>query len=92
MTDIVIGIYCIKNKINDKVYIGSSHNVERRLKAHWYKLRTQKHNNSRLQLDFEQFGELEFVFSTLEVVLLAKEKPLPMVKTLMVREQYYDFR
>jgi len=38
----MIGIYEIKNKINNKVYIGSSNDIERRFNEHKMKLNNKK--------------------------------------------------
>lgn len=59
----MIGIYCILNLINDKVYIGQSRNVERRIKQHIYYLTNSKHQNSHLQGAFDKYGLDNFVFS-----------------------------
>ena len=38
------GIYCIKNKINNKMYIGQSTQIERRLREHKSLLRNNHYN------------------------------------------------
>lgn len=43
------GIYQIYNPINNKRYIGSSINVERRLKEHLRNLEKNRHCNDHLQ-------------------------------------------
>ena len=48
------GVYMIENKINGKVYIGSSANIEHRLQDHRYNLRKGTHTNKALQEDFNQ--------------------------------------
>lgn len=45
------GIYQIYNPINNKRYIGSSINVERRLKEHLRNLEKNRHSNNHLQED-----------------------------------------
>lgn len=49
------GIYCIKNKINDKLYIGSSSNIHKRFICHKYALRKDKHHNKPLQHSFNKY-------------------------------------
>lgn len=61
------GIYCIMNKLNNKVYIGSSKNVGRRLREHKTLLRTNRHHSSPLQYSWNHYGEAMFVFFVLEV-------------------------
>ena len=74
------GIYQIKNKINGKIYIGSSINVERRFKEHKKLLSHNKHPNKHLQLSWKKYGESNFTFILLEEVL---------VESLLTKEQYY---
>lgn len=61
-----IGIYCIKNKINNKVYIGLSKNLERRKIQHISCLRGGYHFNTKLQNAFNKYGEENFEWSILE--------------------------
>ena len=63
----MIGIYCIKNKINGKVYIGSSNNIERRFKRHKTELNTKRHSNKYLEKAYNKYGEENFEFIILEL-------------------------
>ena len=63
----MIGIYCIKNKINGKVYIGSSNNIERRFKRHKTELNTKRHSNKYLEKAYIKYGEENFEFIILEL-------------------------
>lgn len=60
------GIYHIKNLINNKVYIGSSKNIENRFKTHIRLLNSNKHINCKLQEDWNIYKESNFEFSLLE--------------------------
>ena len=60
------GIYCIKNKISGKVYIGSSKNILSRWRQHKYKLRLEIHENSYLQRSWVKYGDSVFIFSVIE--------------------------
>lgn len=77
----MIGIYEIKNKINNKVYIGSSNDIERRFNEHKMNLNNKKHHSYKLQKDWDEFGEGAFIFNIIELV---DEENL-----LKDREQYY---
>lgn len=59
------GIYLIKNKINNKLYIGKSMNLLKRKREHLNKLRNNKHENSKLQNAFNKYGEENFLFEIL---------------------------
>jgi group I intron endonuclease len=71
--DKVVGIYCIKNVVTGKMYIGSSINIEGRWKQHRYQLNTNRHENHYLQHSWNKHGEGSFEFSILEVVDLTKK-------------------
>ena len=75
-----IGIYKIENKINSKVYIGSSNNIKRRWQKHKSLLKHNKHQNSHLQASWNKYGEDNFIFSIIE---LCSEN------SLLEREQYF---
>ena len=74
------GIYQIKNKVNSKVYIGSSNNIKRRWQKHKALLRHNKHQNSHLQAAWNKYGEDNFIFSIIE---------LCSIDSLLDREQYF---
>lgn len=56
-----IGIYSILNKVNHKIYIGQSLDIEKRLKQHM-----SNSSNLDLKKDIEQFGINKFEFSILK--------------------------
>ena len=60
------GIYEIKNKINGKMYIGQSRNINKRRSYHLWKLRSNNHFNPLLQNSFNKYGEHNFEFIILE--------------------------
>lgn len=60
------GVYKIKNKLNERIYIGSSLNIERRWVRHKYELRHNIHTNKFLQNDWNKCGESNFEFLILE--------------------------
>ncbi len=62
-----IGIYIIKNKINNKVYIGKAINIKKRWKyGHINYLNKNKHNNNQLQRSWDKYGENNFEFNIKE--------------------------
>lgn len=76
----MIGIYKIENIINNKVYIGSSNNIERRWKEHKRLLNNNKHHSIKLQRAWNKYGSENFKFSVLEEC---------EVDRLLYLEQYY---
>lgn len=62
----MIGIYQIKNIINDYLYIGKSEDINRRWKEHARQLNQNKHHNANLQLDWNKFGAENFEFKVVE--------------------------
>lgn len=61
-------IYSIYNKMNGRVYIGSTNNYERRKRQHIRKLNEGKHINKRLQEDWETWSFKNFSFGVVEKV------------------------
>lgn len=60
------GIYIIRNKVNNKVYVGQSKNLETREKQHFGDLKANKHFNSILQYSWNKHGENSFEFEVIE--------------------------
>lgn len=68
------GIYCIKNTINNKVYIGKSIDIYRRIKEHINMLNSKrKDENTHLMNAWHKYGAGSFEYSVLEY-LEADEK------------------
>jgi len=73
-----VGIYSITNLKNDKVYIGSTKNFERRYYYHLNDLKNNKHFNIHLQRAYNIDGEKFFIYNLVEecedVELIKKEE------------------
>lgn len=61
-----IGIYQIRNLINNKVYIGRASNLKRRKYEHFRTLKLNKHKNKHLQNAFNYYNGIYFIFEVLE--------------------------
>lgn len=77
------GIYIIENIINNKKYIGSSIDIDKRWYQHKYNLNNNIHENLYLQNAWNKYGEENFKFQIIE-----ETDKLNLIK----REQHYiDF-
>jgi len=77
----MIGVYAIRNKKDGRAYIGSSVDVESRMRGHKSMLKRGKHYNRLLQGAFDTFGEDSFEFIVLEANV--------PTDNLRNREEYY---
>lgn len=64
----VAAVYCIKNLITGKVYVGSSIDLYFRRIQHFSQLRCGRHENPYLQYAFDKYGEDQFKFTVLEII------------------------
>lgn len=60
------GVYLIENSVTGRKYVGSSSNVDRRIKTHKQHLEKGCHNNRKLQKDHDLYGMDSFKFVILE--------------------------
>jgi group I intron endonuclease len=75
------GIYAITNTVTQRMYVGSSHNIEHRWYTHRKALGCQEHISAPMQEDWDKYGASSFTWQVLEEV--AEEKDI------RVREEYY---
>lgn len=63
------GVYMIKNTINNKVYIGQSHNIYMRIKDHITRLNTKNKNTNPLLIkDWHVYGRNSFIYEIIEEI------------------------
>ena len=83
-------IYCIRNKINNKKYIGQTA-LKRGYKYRWYvhkeQLINNKHYNKNLQEDFNKYGMDNFEFIILDEFTFTNKELLK--KVLLDMEKFY---
>jgi group I intron endonuclease len=77
----IIAIYAIKNIIDNKIYIGSTNDLERRWRDHKSLLSRNCHHSIHLQNAWNKFSKENFVFEILEVLNDEKE--------ILLKEQTY---
>jgi group I intron endonuclease len=78
----MIGIYRIKNIVNNKCYYGSSKDIKNRWNQHIKHLSNNKHHNIILQNAWKKYGETNFLF---EIVEECKEGDL-----FIIEQKYLD--
>lgn len=74
-------VYSITNIANNKKYIGSTKDFNKRISQHLYNLRNNIHINIYLQRSFNKYEEKCFVFDVIEIV--------DDVSQLLIREDFY---
>jgi group I intron endonuclease len=63
-----MGVYQIRNLVNERVLVGSSPNLPGILNRHKFALEMGKHANAALQADWNQFGAEIFAFEILDEI------------------------
>jgi len=81
-----IGIYKIINTVNDKYYVGSSTNIERRWREHIKLLNHNRHHNEHLQHAWNKYGHDSFRFVIIQntsnsLVKITEQKYLNIAKS-----------
>ena len=84
------GVYLIRNKTNNRAYIGSSKNVKRRLSQHFSYLKTGTHSNKTLQSDYSMVGRKSFEIKFYPL----KESEIFEYESYLIdmTKPYYNFR
>lgn len=62
----MIGVYAIRNTETNKIYYGSSKNIEKRFDEHRLSLMRGDHYNKSLQKDWNKLGQICFQFLEVE--------------------------
>lgn len=63
----VTGIYLIRCRTTNKVYVGRAKNIPARWRRHRWELREGRHANAYLQAAWQKYGEDQFEFSVLNL-------------------------
>lgn len=75
-----IGVYKITNIVNNKIYIGSSVNLKKRIYEHKRTLKLNKHHSCALQRAVNKYGIDNFIFEIIENC---------NIDEIIIREQFY---
>ncbi len=84
------GVYEIHCIATNKFYIGASNNVGKRLQKHFSELRFNRHPNTRLQQDYNTFGQSSFEWHILEETLNIYEREIYYQKDRVLDLLYND--
>jgi group I intron endonuclease len=94
----MIGIYIIENKVNNKVYIGQSKDIEKRLKEHRRRAyrgneNTNKEYNKYLYRAIRKYGLENFTFNILEEcsIELLDEKESYYILKYKSNDEYFGY-
>ena len=82
-----IGVFQIKNTINNKILVGSSQDLEAILHAQKMQLDFGIHSNSELQKDWKEFGPENFKYEIIEEIKQTDDKPHDYTKEIKVLEE-----
>lgn len=88
----MIGIYAIRNTLNNKMYIGESINIEARWEQHYKELSDNNHHSFKLQEDWNATSRSQFRLIILEDFVFPLRKEIDVTKLQLIlycRERYY---
>jgi len=92
-------VYGIKNTVTGQIYVGQSTALGRRWNEHKGELRRNKHDNSRLQEDYNKYGLDVFEFEVIKEFpcdttsdVLLEEETRTIIEYIRRRENLYNHR
>ena len=63
-----LGVFEIRNKIENKIFIDSSNNIPAKFNRHKFQLNAGLHPNKEMQADWNKYGEINFEFNVIEEI------------------------
>lgn len=84
-----MGIFQIKNLVNNKIFIGSSNNLNAIWNRQKMQLKTGAHPNRELQADWRAFGEDNFSYEIIAALEKDDDKKLDYSRELKALEELY---
>lgn len=63
-----MGVYVIRNLVNQRVYIGASLNVDAAMNRHRFELNLNGHRNRELLRDWQQVGADNMCFEVIDLI------------------------
>lgn len=84
-------IYTIKNKVNNKCYVGSTKHPRQRKSDHFSYLKKGKHHSPYLQNSYNKYGKSSFEFSIIEECDLSTRKERELHYIIIYKAFERDF-
>jgi group I intron endonuclease len=85
----ISGIYKFESKVHpDRVYIGSSNNINGRKSSHLYSLKKKIHHNPKIQAHVNKYGIDDLLFSI--VVICDKSELIPVDDVIWIEQFLID--
>nr|WP_315201409.1 GIY-YIG nuclease family protein [uncultured Flavobacterium sp.] len=84
-----IGVFQIRNSVNEKIYIESSNDLIAIWKRHRFQLNCGNHPNAELQKDWKEFGEDKFKFEIVSEIKQSDTENADNRKELKLLEEMY---
>lgn len=66
---LAMGIFLIRNNLNDRVFVGSGLNLNGIINRHKFELTNGNHPNKELQSDWNELGSNNFAFEIVDEIL-----------------------
>lgn len=63
-----LGVFEIRNKIDNKIFIDSGNNIPAKFNRHKFQLNAGLHPNKEMQTDWNKYGEINFEFNVIEEI------------------------
>ncbi len=83
------GIYYVRNRVTNRVFIGSSKNLHGPLNSLRFMLSIGSHRNEELQADWKKYGADAFEFETCDVVKVKDDPGFSVDDELLLLEQIW---
>jgi group I intron endonuclease len=83
--------YALKNKINKKIYVGITVNLEQRIASHFSDLKRGDHHNKGLSSDYKKFGNCFEVYKMEENISFWDKSDKELMYILKLKSYIPEF-
>ena len=84
-----MGVYCIRNTSNGKIFVSSSKDIQARINRHKMELKMRREGVKELQHDWLEFGADSFEFETCDTLEPSDKSGYDPAEDLKVLEQLW---